>query len=116
MEAGRIAGWIASGREQLGEEGQAAWERGAALSVQDAAALARRGRGPRRRPAFGWPSLTPAERDVADLVARGLTNPEIATRLGVSAGTVKGHVSSVLRKLRVRSRAELAAAVSSSGI
>jgi len=74
--------------------------------------MARRGRGPRRRPAFGWSSLTPAERNVADLVARGLTNPEIAARLGVSAGTVKGHVSSVLRKLGVRARAELAAAVS----
>ncbi len=112
VEAGRIAGWVASGREYLGAQAQAAWERGAGLSVQEAAAMARRGRGPRRRPAFGWPSLTPAERNVADLVARGLTNPEIAARLGVSAGTVKGHVSSVLRKLGVRTRAELAAAVS----
>ena len=50
---------------------------------------------------------------MADLVARGLTNPEIAARLGVRAGTVKDHVSSVLRKLGVRTRAELAAAVSS---
>ena len=112
VEAGRIAGWIAAGREQLGEQAQPAWEQGALLSVAEAAAMARRGRGPRRRPAFGWPSLTPAERDVADLVARGLTNPEIAARLGVSAGTVKGHVSSVLRKLGARTRAELAAAVS----
>src|SRR6516165_1587297 len=112
VEAGRIAGWIAAGREQLGEQAQPAWEQGALLSVAEAAAMARRGRGPRRRPAFGWPSLTPAERDVADLVAGGLTNPEIAARLGVSAGTVKGHVSSVLRKLSVRTRAELAAAVS----
>lgn len=112
VEAGRIAGWVASGREYLGEQAQPAWERGAGLSVQEAAAMARRGRGPRRRPAFGWSSLTPAERNVADLVARGLTNPEIAARLGVSAGTVKGHVSSVLRKLSLRTRAELAAAVS----
>ena len=74
--------------------------------------MARRGRGPRRRPAFGWASLTPAERDVADLVTHGLTNPEIAARLGVSAGTVKDHVSSALRKLGARTRAELAAAVS----
>jgi DNA-binding CsgD family transcriptional regulator len=74
--------------------------------------MARRGRGPRRRPAFGWPSLTPAERDVASLVARGLTNPEIAARLGVTAGTVKDHVSSALRKLGVRTRAELAATIS----
>jgi predicted ATPase/DNA-binding CsgD family transcriptional regulator len=113
MEAGRIAGWVATGREHLGEQAQPAWERGARLSIEEAAAMARRGRGPRRRPAFGWPSLTPAERNVADLVARGLTNPEIAARLGVSAGTVKDHVSSALRKLGVRTRAELAAAVSS---
>jgi predicted ATPase/DNA-binding CsgD family transcriptional regulator len=112
VEADRITGWIASGREHLGDDAQAAWERGAALSVAEAAAMARRGRGPRRKPAFGWPSLTPAERDVADLVAQGLTNPEIAARLGVSAGTVKGHVSSVLRKLGARTRAELAAASS----
>jgi len=113
MEADRIAGWIAAGREHLGGQAQPAWERGAGLSIQEAAAMARRGRGPRRRPVFGWPSLTPAERDVADLVARGLTNPQIAARLGVSAGTVKDHVSSALRKLGVRTRAELAAAVSS---
>src|SRR5690349_3269687 len=104
--------WVSSGREYLGAQAQPAWERGAGLSVQEAAAMARRGRGPRRRPAFGWSSLTQAERNVADLVARGLTNPEIASRLGVSAGTVKGHVSSVLRKLSVHTRAELAAAVS----
>ena len=112
VEAGRIAGWVATGREQLGEQAQPTWERGAGLSVEEAAAMARRGRGPRRRPAFGWASLTPAERTVADLVARGLTNPEIATQLGVSAGTIKDQVSSALRKLGVRTRAELAAAVS----
>jgi DNA-binding NarL/FixJ family response regulator len=49
---------------------------------------------------------------VAALVARDLTNPEIAARLGVSAGTVKDHVSSALRKLGARTRAELAPAVS----
>jgi DNA-binding NarL/FixJ family response regulator len=48
---------------------------------------------------------------VAGLVAGGLTNPQIAARLGVTAGTVKDHISSALRKLGVRSRAELAAAV-----
>jgi predicted ATPase/DNA-binding CsgD family transcriptional regulator len=112
VEADRIAGWAAAGRADLGEQARPAWERGARLGIEEAAAMARRGRGPRRRPAFGWSSLTPAERNVADLVARGLTNPQIAARLGVSAGTVKGHVSSALRKLGVRTRAELAAAVS----
>jgi DNA-binding CsgD family transcriptional regulator/tetratricopeptide (TPR) repeat protein len=113
VEADRIAGWIAAGRDHLGEQAQTTWERGARLKLEEAASMARRGRGPRRRPAFGWPSLTPAERNVADLVARGLTNPEIAARLGVSTGTIKDHVSSALRKLGVRTRAELAAAVSS---
>jgi DNA-binding CsgD family transcriptional regulator/tetratricopeptide (TPR) repeat protein len=111
-EASRIAAWIATGREHLGEQAEPAWARGAGLGIEEAAVMARRGRGPRRRPAFGWASLTPAERDVADLVAHGLTNPEIAARLGVSAGTVKDHVSSALRKLGARTRAELAAAVS----
>jgi DNA-binding CsgD family transcriptional regulator len=55
----------------------------------------------------------PAERDVTDLVAHCLTKPEIAARLGVSAGTIKDQVSSALRKLGVCTRAELAAAVSS---
>jgi predicted ATPase/DNA-binding CsgD family transcriptional regulator len=113
MEAGRVAGWVAAGREHLGEQAQPTWERGSGLTIEEAAVMARRGRGPRRRPAFGWSSLTPAERDVADLVARGLTNPEIAVRLGVSAGTIKDHVSSALRKLSMSTRAELAAAVSS---
>jgi DNA-binding CsgD family transcriptional regulator/tetratricopeptide (TPR) repeat protein len=113
MEAGRVAGWVGAGREHLGEQAQASWERGSGLRIEEAAVMARRGRGPRRRPAFGWPSLTPAERSVSDLVARGLTNPEIAARLGVSAGTIKDHVSSALRKLSVRTRAELAAAISS---
>ncbi len=112
MEADLIAGWAVTGREHLGERAQPAWERGAGLSIGEAAVMARRGRGPRRRPMFGWASLTPAERSVADLVARGFTNPEIAGRLGVSAGTVKDQVSSALRKLGVRTRAELAAAVS----
>jgi hypothetical protein len=59
MEAGRVAGWVAAGREHLGERAQPAWERGTGLTIEQAATMARRGRGPRRRPAFGWSSLTP---------------------------------------------------------
>jgi DNA-binding CsgD family transcriptional regulator len=51
------------------------------------------------------------EREVADLVALGATNPEIASRLFLSRKTVEHHVSNALAKLGLRSRAELAAQV-----
>lgn len=57
----------------------------------------------------GWDSLTNAELRVVGLVKEGLTNPQIAQRLFVSAQTVKTHMKNVFRKLGVSSRAELAA-------
>ena len=54
-------------------------------------------------------SLTIAERNVAELVAEGLTNTEIATRLSISKRTAEFHVSHVYLKLGVSSRTALAA-------
>lgn len=68
-------------------------------------------RGPRRRPASGWASLTGTERAVADLVAEGLTNPQIGARLFVSRRTVQTHVSHIFTKLDLTTRAQLAAKV-----
>jgi predicted ATPase/DNA-binding CsgD family transcriptional regulator len=89
----------------------ACWDAGSELSLAEAVAYARRGRGERRRPRIGWASLTPAERDVVGLVAAGHTNAEIGQRLFISVNTVKKHLSHVYAKVDVDGRADLAAQV-----
>ncbi|MDQ3710016.1 MAG: helix-turn-helix transcriptional regulator, partial [Actinomycetota bacterium] len=89
----------------------ACWDAGSELSLADAVAYARRGRGERQRPPIGWMSLTPTERDVVRLVAEGHTNAEIGRRLFISVNTVKKHLSHVYAKVDVDGRADLAAQV-----
>ncbi|MEU8526660.1 AAA family ATPase [Streptomyces sp. NPDC048629] len=62
------------------------------------------------RPSSGWEALTPAEAKVAKLVAEGFSNPRIAAELFLSPRTVQTHVSHILGKLGVGSRAEVARA------
>ena len=59
-----------------------------------------------RAPSFG--ALTPTEQRVAELVAEGRANREVAAALFVTERTVEGHLSKIYAKLGVRSRAELA--------
>ncbi|WP_394813399.1 helix-turn-helix transcriptional regulator [Streptomyces johnsoniae] len=60
-----------------------------------------------KRPLSGWDSLTKAERRVAELVAGGLTNRQVASQLFVSPHTVGFHLRQVYRKLGLRSRVDL---------
>ncbi len=76
----------------------------------------RRGvRGPRNRPKTGWASLTDTERSVAVQVAGGCSNADIAAHMFLSRRTVQSHVSSILAKLGVRSRRDIAAAMAAAG-
>jgi DNA-binding NarL/FixJ family response regulator len=55
--------------------------------------------------------LTARENEIAELIAEGRTNAEIANTLHLSVFTVKNHVSSILMKLAVRTRTEVAALI-----
>lgn len=99
---------IAELRETLGEKDfDSAWAEGFALSTDEAIAYAQRGRGERKRPASGWESLTPTERDVVRLAAEGLGNKDIADRLFISPRTVQTHLTHVYAKLALTSRVQL---------
>jgi DNA-binding NarL/FixJ family response regulator len=65
-----------------------------------------------RRPSDAGPGmdcLTPREREVARLVARGLTNGQIADELVISRGTVMVHIKHILGRLGMSSRTQVAA-------
>ena len=96
-----------SGYEAL----DAGWDLARADSALRSLGVHRGKKGPRRRPRSGWEALTGTERTVAGLVAEGLSNPQIGARMYLSRRTVQYHVSSILTKLDIVSRVELAALV-----
>lgn len=67
------------------------------------------GAGTPRRPA-AFASLTDREFEVAELIARGLDNKEIAATAYMGEGTVRNHISSILAKMGLRNRTQIAIA------
>lgn len=61
-------------------------------------------------------TLTPREQQIADAAAQGLTNRQIAARFGISAETVKRHLSSIYGKLAMPGRVMLAIHVAKSAV
>ena len=123
IQAGRARMW--AGRAAGDEEAVALFERAeselgnaGAIRLRDEAARELRKRGvnvtARRRRATGTDgleSLSGREREIADLVALGRTNKEIAAELYLSEKTIESHMTRLFGKLGVRSRAEVAKAV-----
>lgn len=71
----------------------------------------------RKEPASARQSaLPPRERQVAALIARGLTNRQIAEELVISEGTVRSHVAHILTRLDARSRAQIAVWATKAGL
>ena len=64
---------------------------------------------PRRSHATGIDALTPRERQVAELSARGMTDAQIAHKLVISVKTVERHMGHIFDKLDVAARGEIAA-------
>ena len=100
-------------RDALGDDAYAAAvQRGTDLSLDQAIAYAL---GEQATTASPAPSLTHApgvltrrERQVAELIVRGLSNKEIATRLVIAPRTAEGHVERILTKLGFTSRTQIA--------
>jgi predicted ATPase/DNA-binding CsgD family transcriptional regulator len=117
--------WLVPARRALGAEATTqAWETGRNMSVEQAHELAlaalepptTRSDAAHHRPAHRVTGLSPREREVAALVAQGLTNRQIAGRLVVTERTVGAHVEHILDKLGFASRHQVSAWVDEHGL
>jgi non-specific serine/threonine protein kinase len=98
-------------RERLGDARfEAAYDRGCRLGVDGTLAVALRepAADEPQQPAPPTSRLTPREEQVAQLVAKGMSNKEIAAKLVISLRTAEGHVERILTKQGFKSRAQIA--------
>jgi predicted ATPase/DNA-binding CsgD family transcriptional regulator len=106
---------LATSRAALGEAGfEAQYQRGARLTLDDALGyalhVAPAGADPAPRPpSLSETALTRRQREIAALIAQGLSNQQIASRLVISRRTAEGHVENILMKLGFTSRSQIAA-------
>jgi non-specific serine/threonine protein kinase len=97
-------------RRALGERGFAAVTRqGAGLVLDDLVAYALADRPTVKPPSAEISVLTKREQEIADLVAAGLSNREIAAKMVISQRTAEGHIEHILTKLGFSSRTQIAA-------
>jgi DNA-binding CsgD family transcriptional regulator/tetratricopeptide (TPR) repeat protein len=117
-EQRRLDPWLARAREALGEEAaRAAWDRGRAAPIEQVVAealedtaAAGAAAAPARPGVSAGTSLTRREREVAELIARGVhRDREIAAALTIAETTAGVHVQRILAKLGLHSRWEIAA-------
>jgi serine/threonine-protein kinase PknK len=106
-------------RTRLGEEAfEMAWAEGRSMTLEGAIEYALSSEeettlptvfAPEEQPLAAEPSdkLTRREREIATLVARGLTNRQIASELSISEHTASTHVARILKKLGLQSRAQM---------
>jgi non-specific serine/threonine protein kinase len=108
--------WLADARRTLGAAAADLIDKGRRLTLDEAIALGLDDR-PEDSPRTGsGPQLTRRESEVAQLVARGLTNREVAAQLYLSVRTVEVHVDRILTKLGFHTRTQLAAWAHAQGL
>src|SRR5262249_30347981 len=96
-------------RAVLGDESfEAEWACGQALTLEDASVEALQAVTVEQAERTSHGPLTQRQLDIAELIARGWTNRQIAEQLVVSPHTVERHVENILHKLRLSSRTEIA--------
>jgi DNA-binding NarL/FixJ family response regulator len=105
---------LTAAREQAARSGAPRVEEAARFELRRAGV--RIGRGGARAPGTeGLSGLSAREREIAELVAEGLTNRQIGARIFLSEKTVETHLTHVFQKLGLRSRAQVAAVIARPG-